>query len=473
MAIRFDSLPLRDRTLAALKECNFTHMTEIQARSIPRLLAGSDVLGASRTGTGKTLAFLVPALELLNRVQIKPRNGTVVLIISPTRELASQIHGVASKLMSAHSQTHMVITGGLNRKVEAVKLKAGVNLLVATPGRLLDHLRSTAGWIYHNLKYLVIDEADRLLDIGIQSDRLCSFLRLYQRRRALVKQLANLSLKDPTYIGVESIEQSTVQGLEQGYWVVPLEKRLLLLISSLYRSKKKKVMVFFSSCNSVKFHFELFCHIGLECLSIHGKQKQSTRTSAFTEFCAAENGLLLCTGVAARGLDIPAVDWIIQYDPPPDPKEYIHRVGRTARGEGARGRALLFLLPQELLFTYDLKRARVPIKLWPSSKPLNIQTFLETQILKIQGMQRLAADAFKSYLRSYQAHTAAFDIHKLDLQALAASFCLKSIPPSCTSIHSNAAKHRKKRKGAGHEFSAEDPYGKRSKQGFLARDPPG
>ncbi|EFJ15859.1 hypothetical protein SELMODRAFT_234167 [Selaginella moellendorffii] len=465
MAIRFDSLPLSDRTLAALKECNFTHMTEIQARSIPRLLAGSDVLGASRTGTGKTLAFLVPALELLNRVQIKPRNGTVVLIISPTRELASQIHGVASKLMSAHSQTHMVITGGLNRKVEAVKLKAGVNLLVATPGRLLDHLRSTAGWIYHNLKYLVIDEADRLLDIGIQSDRLCSFLRLYQRRRALVKQLANLSLKDPTYIGVESIEQSTVQGLEQGYWVVPLEKRLLLLISSLYRSKKKKVMVFFSSCNSVKFHFELFCHIGLECLSIHGKQKQSTRTSAFTEFCAAENGLLLCTDVAARGLDIPAVDWIIQYDPPPDPKEYIHRVGRTARGEGARGRALLFLLPQELLFTSDLKRSRVPIKLWPSSKPLNIQTFLETQILKIQGMQRLAADAFKSYLRSYQAHTAAFDIHKLDLQALAASFCLKSIPPSCTSIHSNAAKHRKKRKGAGHAFSAEDPYGKRSKQG--------
>jgi len=132
--------------------------------------------------------------------------------------------------------------------------------------------------------------------------------------------------------------------------VCPSEKRLLVLFTFLKKNRKKKVMVFFSSCMSVKYHHELFNYIDLPVTSIHGKQKQTKRTTTFFQFCNAESGILLCTDVAARGLDIPQVDWIVQYDPPDDPKEYIHRVGRTARGSGTSGHALLLMRPEELGF---------------------------------------------------------------------------------------------------------------------------
>ena len=160
------------------------------------------------------------------------------------------------------------------------------------------------------------------------------------------------------YVGVhDACEEATVSRLEQGYVVCSSDQRFLLLYTFLKKNYlKKKIMyvfrvrvrvrVFFSSCNSVQYHAELLNYIDIPVMSIHGKQKQQRRTAVFFEFVNAEKGVLLCTDVAARGLDIPAVDWIIQYDPPDDPKEYIHRVGRTARGEKGSGRALLFLLPE-------------------------------------------------------------------------------------------------------------------------------
>ena len=166
----FESLDLTDSTRKAITDMDFTHMTEVQARTIPALLTGRDVLGAARTGSGKTLAFLIPCLELLYRVKFMPRNGTGALIIAPTRELALQIYGVAGDLMKYHSQTHGVVMGGANRRAEAEKLIKGVNLLVATPGRLLDHLQNTKGFVYKNLACLVIDEADRILEIGFEEE---------------------------------------------------------------------------------------------------------------------------------------------------------------------------------------------------------------------------------------------------------------------------------------------------------------
>ncbi|KAK0072266.1 hypothetical protein PV326_000236, partial [Microctonus aethiopoides] len=150
--------------------------------------------------------------------------------------------------------------------------------------------------------------------------------------------------KEPAYVGVDDEkDKATVEGLEQGYVVSPSENRFLLLFTFLRKNRDKKIMVFFSSCMSVKFHHELLNYIDIPVMSIHGKQKQVKRTATFFEFCNATSGILLCTDVAARGLDIPNVDWIVQYDPPDDPKEYIHRVGRTARGEGSSGRATLDL----------------------------------------------------------------------------------------------------------------------------------
>jgi ATP-dependent RNA helicase DDX18/HAS1 len=145
-------------------------MTEIQARGIPPALTGRDILGAAKTGSGKTLAFLLPAIELLCRMKFKPRNGTGVLIISPTRELALQIFGVANEIMKHHSQTYGIVMGGANRKAEAQKLVKGVNLLVATPGRLLDHLQNTQGFNFKNMKVLVVDEADRILEVGFEEE---------------------------------------------------------------------------------------------------------------------------------------------------------------------------------------------------------------------------------------------------------------------------------------------------------------
>jgi ATP-dependent RNA helicase DDX18/HAS1 len=165
----FSDLNLSEKTMKAITEdMKFTKMTEIQQRSIPPLLAGRDVLGAAKTGAGKTLAFLIPAVEMLSALRFKPRNGTGVIVVSPTRELALQIFGVARELMAHHSQTYGTVIGGANRRAEAEKLTKGVNLLIATPGRLLDHLQNTRGFVFKNVKALVIDEADRILEVGFE-----------------------------------------------------------------------------------------------------------------------------------------------------------------------------------------------------------------------------------------------------------------------------------------------------------------
>ncbi|KAF5468964.1 hypothetical protein F2P56_013071, partial [Juglans regia] len=166
----FESLGLSEPTFNAVKDMRFQHMTQIQARAIPPLLLGKDVLGAARTGSGKTLAFLIPAVELLYHIHFTPRNGTGVIVICPTRELAIQTHAVAKDLLKYHSQTLGLVIGGSARRGEAERIVKGVNLLVATPGRLLDHLQNTKGFIFKNLKCLIIDEADRILEANFEEE---------------------------------------------------------------------------------------------------------------------------------------------------------------------------------------------------------------------------------------------------------------------------------------------------------------
>ena len=317
-----------------------------------------------------------------------------MLIVSPTRELALQIFGVARELLEHHSQTYGIVIGGANRRAEAEKLAKGVNLLVATPGRLLDHLQNTDGFVYKNLRTLVIDEADRILEVGFEDEmrQIVKILPKDERQTSLfsatqttkVEDLARISLKaGPLYINVDHHkEHSTVDTLEQGYVVVEPDVRFRLLFTFLKKHQKKKVIVFLSSCNCVDYYSELLNYIDLPVLGLHGKQKQQKRTNTFFEFCSATKGTLICTDVAARGLDIPAVDWIVQLDPPDDPREYIHRVGRTARGATGRGRSLVFLQPSEVGFLKHLKEARVPLVEFelPEKKIMNIQSQLEKLI---------------------------------------------------------------------------------------------
>ncbi|KAJ0983568.1 hypothetical protein J5N97_011823 [Dioscorea zingiberensis] len=328
----FSILPISEPTMNAIKEMGFVNMTQIQARSIPPLLEGKDVMGAARTGSGKTLAFLIPAVELLYNVRFTPRNGTGVIIICPTRELAIQTHAVAKDLLKHHSQAL---------------------------DWLLDHLQNTKGFIYKNLQCLMIDEADRILEQNFEDDMKQIFKRLPENRQTAlfsatqtkeVEDFARLSFqKTPVYIGVDDgRSRVTVEGLQQGYCVIPSDKRFLVLYTFLKKHMSEKVMVFFSSCNSVKFHSELLKYIQIECFDIHGKQKQEKRTNTFFDFCKAKKGILLCTDVAARGLDIPAVDWIVQ-------STFTELVEQLNRGEGGKRTGTAVPVAEELQFLTYLK----------------------------------------------------------------------------------------------------------------------
>ena len=480
----FASLPLSDATQASLAAMEFTRMTQIQEMAIPSLLAGKDVIGAAKTGSGKTLAFLIPTLELLHKSKFTNRNGTGAIIIAPTRELAMQIYGVCKELCThgKHSQTYGLIMGGANRKTEAEKLVKGVNIIICTPGRLLDHLQNTKGFVFRNLLALVMDEADRILEQGFEDD-LRAILRLLPKERQTmlfsatntkkIEDLARVSINKKTAVYVEvpsETSQATAAGLEQGYVTCASDQRFLLLFSFLKRNKKKKIMVFFSSCNSVKFHAELLNYIDIPVMDIHGRQKQVKRTTTFFQFCKSDTGTLLCTDVAARGLDIPKVDWIIQFDPPDDPKEYIHRVGRTARGATGSGRALLFLTPEETGFLRYLKAAKVTLNEYefPSNKVANVQSQLQRLIEKNYYLNKAAKDAYRSYLLAYASHghRDIFDVHALDLQAVGLAFGFTVPPRVDLAFSAKGRKQVKPTKGggrvqSGHAFSADNPYGKK------------
>ena len=204
--------------------------------------------------------------------------------------------------------------GGANRRAEAEKLAKGVNLVVATPGRLLDHLQNTEGFVFKNVRALVVDEADRILEVGFE-DEMRQIVKILPKERqsmlfsatqtTKVEDLARISLQGPLFINVDhQQEHSTVAGLEQGYVVCDADVRFRLLFTFLKKHLKKKIIVFFSSCNCVKYYSELLNFIDIPVLALHGKQKQQKRTTTFFEFCNAQQGTLICTDVAARGLDV-------------------------------------------------------------------------------------------------------------------------------------------------------------------------
>lgn len=461
--IKFDELPICDLTKNSIKKMKYEVCTPIQEKAIPLMLKGKDVLGAAKTGSGKTLSYMIPAVEMLYKAGFTIKNGTGVLVIAPTRELALQNYNVAKDLLFYHSKTHGLIMGGAKRSTEANMLKKGINLLVATPGRLLDHLENTEGFVFHNLKLLIIDEADAILKIGFEEE-MNKILKLLPKERQTVlfsatqtkkvEDLCRVSLKDPTLIEITTKSAApTVSSLEQGYVNIEADKKFRLLFTFLKKNINKKVMVFMSSCNAVKFYSDLLNYVDIPVKDIHGKQNQQKRTATYFDFWEAETGILLCTDVAQRGLDFPAVDWIVQYDPPDDPEEYIHRVGRTARGSTAKGKALLFLLESELGFLRFLKKARIPLNEYEFSdnKLANITNQYEKLVERNYFLNTSAREAYRSYIQAYASHSRKdiFNIHQLDLQKVSKAFGL-AIPPRVNlSVKLGGKNSRKRNKLSG------------------------
>jgi len=454
--IKFDEFDLNPKTLQSLNENNFYTATEIQAKTIPLSLSGADIMGAAKTGSGKSLSFLIPAVEVV--IKSKHLPGTKVLIMTPTRELALQLYNLAKDLLMYHKETCALIIGGANRKVEAEKLKSGASIIIATPGRLLDHMKNTKNFIYQNNCMLIIDEADAILRIGFEQELKDIIHLLPKKRQSLLfsatmssklDDIIRLSLKNPIQISTKS-EEATVSNLEQGYVVIDPQNKFLLLYTFLKKNQNKKIIVFFSSCKEVEFYTHLLNYVDVPVKSTHGGQKQQKRTGTFFEFTNMDTGILLCTDVVQRGLDFPDVDWIIQYDPPHNPEEYIHRVGRTARGADGKGKALLILLKSEIGLVRYLKAAKVNIKEFdfPESRLLKIQEQFEKLVNKKDHfLLTTATEAYRAYLHSYIAHTIkdVFDINNLDLSKVCKSFGLVHPPMVNLNVRVQSSFARKKK----------------------------
>ncbi|KAI0747712.1 DEAD-domain-containing protein [Daedaleopsis nitida] len=440
----FSDLPISDLTKRGLKRASFVDMTSIQAKSLPVSLKGKDVLGAARTGSGKTLAFLIPVLEILYRRKWGPQDGLGALIISPTRELAVQIFDVLRSIGGYHSFSAGLVIGGKNLKDERERLSR-MNILVATPGRLLQHMDQTIGFDCDNVQMLVLDEADRILDMGFQRTLTALLSHLPKSRQTLlfsatqtqsVADLARLSLKDPVQVGVEETltEGATPKTLEQHYVLCELDKKLDVLWSFIKTHLQTKTLVFMSSCKQVRFAFETFCkmHPGIPLLHLHGKQKQMTRLATFQRFTSMKHAVLLATDIAARGLDFPSVDWVVQVDAPEDAETYIHRVGRTARYESA-GKGLLMLVPSEeegmlaALKQKNIDIQKIKIK---ASKTQSISNQLQKLAFEDAEIKYLGQRAFVSYLRSIylQKNKSIFKLDQLPVERFAEALGLPGMP---------------------------------------------
>uniref|UniRef100_A0A8B9K322 ATP-dependent RNA helicase n=1 Tax=Astyanax mexicanus TaxID=7994 RepID=A0A8B9K322_ASTMX len=338
--IKFSDFPLSKKTLRGLLEGQYRQPTEIQKQTIGFALQGKDVLGAAKTGSGKTLAFLIPVLECLYRHQWTAMDGLGALIISPTRELAYQTFEVLRKVGKNHEFSAGLVIGGKDLKDELLKIHR-TNIIICTPGRLLQHMDENSTFHASDLHMLVLDEADRILDMGFADTLNAIVENLPKSRQTLlfsatqtksVKDLARLSLKNPEYVWVhEQAKFSTPATLEQSYMVCELHQKVNMLFSFLRSHLHKKIIVFFACCKEVQYLFRVFCRLrpGISVLALHGKQQQMKRVEVYNDFVRKKAAVLFATDIAARGLDFPAVNWVVQFDCPEDANTYIHRVGRT------------------------------------------------------------------------------------------------------------------------------------------------
>ncbi|RFU27436.1 hypothetical protein B7463_g8906, partial [Scytalidium lignicola] len=348
----FKDLGIVDSLCDACAAMGYKAPTPIQSESIPLALQGRDLVGLAETGSGKTAAFALPILQaLLDKPQ--PLFG---LALAPTRELAYQIAQSFEALGSLISVRCAVIVGGMDMVSQAIALGKKPHIVVATPGRLLDHLENTKGFSLRSLKYLVMDEADRLLDLDF-GPILEKILKVLPRERrtylfsatmsSKVESLQRASLKEPLRVSVSSNKYQTVSTLLQNYIFIPHPHKDTYLIYLLTEFAGQTAIIFTRTVNETQRLAILLRTLGFGAIPLHGQLSQSARLGALNKFRAGSREILVATDVASRGLDIPSVDVVLNYDLPPDSKTYVHRVGRTARA-GKSGRAISIVTQYDL-----------------------------------------------------------------------------------------------------------------------------
>ncbi|KAM5348197.1 hypothetical protein ACJ41O_008021 [Fusarium nematophilum] len=577
----FGSLTISSRLVEELGKMNLERPTAIQNKVIPHMLSSSsDAFVQAETGSGKTFSYLLPILHRVlllsekGKAQIHRDSGVFAIIVSPTRELAKQTHTVLEQLIRPFPWlVSTAITGGESKKAEKARIRKGVNFLVATPGRLADHIDNTKALSLGTVRWLILDEGDRLMDLGFEEDlkKTIAALRkvdvsdklpdgtplksLPERRVTVlcsatmkmnVQKLGEMSLADATFLEAKKGDNETEDSevtmkapaqLHQYYTIAPAKLRLVTLVSYLKstfsrRGKTMKAIIFMSCADSVDFHYELLrdpntddapvaSSKSAESVSktvakaayitspaspevvlhrMHGSLSQPIRTATLRSFSACKSpSLLVTTDVSSRGLDIPSVDLVIEYDPAFSFADHIHRVGRTARA-GRPGDALLFLLPGteegyiELLKTsapptpqsYDsilqkgmMTKLEFPVETSAKAadgqsyhdKAENLQLHIEQRLLEDSKRLELARNGFKSHIRAYATHIKEerkhFDISELHLGHTAKSYGLREAPGG---IGAGVERKTKKRTNKGVEKKDQEQGGdERQNQNIIRR----
>jgi ATP-dependent RNA helicase RhlE len=356
----FSSFPLHADLLKGVKELGFTRPTPIQEQAIPPAAEGKDILACAMTGSGKTAAFLLP---ILHRLIGKPRGTTRVLILTPTRELAAQIHQHLEQLAVHTPVTGAAVFGGVGMGPQEHALRSGVDVIVATPGRLLDHLRHAYARLTR-LEILVLDEADRMLDMGFLPDIRRILAQIPKKRQTLFfsatmpREIVGLSremLHDPVRIDLERKSAPAV-GITQAVYPVARELKSALLVELLRRDIVAEAIVFTRTKHRANRLADFLERHGISTARIHGNRSQSQRTLALAGFKQGKHRVLVATDIVARGIDVEDLSHVINFDVPADPDSYIHRVGRTARA-AATGDAFTFVSPDEDRELQDIERA--------------------------------------------------------------------------------------------------------------------
>jgi len=351
VSVTFKDLGVTDVLCETCETLKWTAPTKIQKEAIPVALQGKDIIGLAETGSGKTGAFAIPILQAL----LENPQRYFALILTPTRELAFQISEQIEALGSSIGVKCAVIVGGMDMMAQSLMLAKKPHIIIATPGRLVDHLENTKGFSLRNLKMLVMDEADRILNMDFEEE-VDKILKVIPRERRTflfsatmtkkVQKLHRASLVDPVRVEV-STKFQTVEQLQQYYIFIPVKYKDVYLVHILNEMAGNSFMVFMATCNGTVRVALLLRNLGLDAIPLHGQMTQNKRLASLNKFKSKSRSILISTDVSSRGLDIPHVDVVINFDMPTHSKDYIHRVGRTARA-GRSGKAITLVTQYDI-----------------------------------------------------------------------------------------------------------------------------
>jgi len=360
--MEFNNLGLLPSLLKAINEKGYTNPSPIQEKAIPVILKGKDVLASAQTGTGKTAGFTLPLLQLLTKSSNSQNRKIKALILTPTRELAAQIYENVKEYSTHIDLISTVIFGGVNQNPQVSKIKQGVDILIATPGRLLD-LENQRALSLRNVEILVLDEADRMLDMGFQRDINKIMGLMPKKRQNLlfsatfskeIKSLARGILNNPVLIET-SPENTTVEAIIQYVYNVDKNQKSNLIIQLIKEENWTQALVFTRTKHGANNLCKKMIKANVSAAAIHGNKSQGARTKALAGFKSGSVRILVATDIAARGLDIPLLPHVVNFELPNIPEDYVHRIGRTGRA-GAKGEALSLVCWEEKQYLKDIEK---------------------------------------------------------------------------------------------------------------------